>query len=204
MAVRFAIQYWQETGHPEKTRIVSRHMSYHGMTLGGLSMSGHPDRRRSFETLLHDFPQVDPPYCYRCPVGLTPDSCAIDCVDQFDRVIGERGAERVAAVIVEPVIGAAGGAVPGRDGYLARLRELCDRHSVLLIADEVITGFGRTGAWFGCDHDGVVPDLMVVGKGMSAGYAPVAGVIARTPLVDAISAGSGISPFGHTYSAYPA
>jgi adenosylmethionine-8-amino-7-oxononanoate aminotransferase len=202
-ALRLALQYWREVGRPEKTHVVSRHMSYHGMTLGALSMSGHPGRRAGLEPLLHQFPAVPPAYCYRCPLGLSPDTCATRCAEEWETAFVAAGPETVAAAIVEPVVGAAGGAVPAPDGYLARLREICDRHEVLLIADEIITGFGRTGTWFGCDHDGVVPDLLVVGKGISAGYVPVAAVIARRHVVDAIERGSGVGVFSHTYSGFP-
>jgi adenosylmethionine-8-amino-7-oxononanoate aminotransferase len=203
-ALRMSLQHWREIGRPEKTLVLSRHMSYHGLTLGALSLSGHPARRAGLEILLHDFPRVVPAYCYRCPLGLQPDSCAVACADDWERAIVDAGPENVAAVFAEPVVGAAGGAVPAPPGYLRRLREICDEYEVLFVADEIMTGFGRTGAWFGCDHEGVVPDILVVGKGMSAGYVPVAGIVVREPISDAVDAGSGKTIFGHTYSAFPA
>lgn len=202
-AARVAIQFWREKGRPNKVKILGRQMSYHGMTLGALSMSGHPLRRRDYGPLLHNLAVAPPAHCYRCPFQLQPDTCGLKCADAWEPILRQEGPDTVAAIIVEPVVGAAGGAVPAPPGYLSRLRALCDRYEVLLIADEVMTGMGRTGKWFGCDHEGVVPDLLVLGKGMSAGYTPMSAVLVRTPLVEEMRSGSGAGCFGHTYSGNP-
>ena len=202
-AVRLALQYWQERGEPGRRHIVSRRVSYHGMTVGALSLSGHAGRRRLLEPLLHTCPVAPPAYCYRCPFGLQRDSCDLACADAIERLIETHGPQNVAAVVVEPVVGASGGAIPAPDGYLSRLRAICDRFGVLLVFDEVMTGLGRTGAWFACEHEGVVPDVLVVGKGLNAGYTPMSAVIARRPLIDVLRRGSGVAPFGHTHSGNP-
>lgn len=202
-ALRLAVQYWRERGRRRKTRLISRHMSYHGMTLGALSMSGHPDRRSGYEEMLHNYPEVPAADCRRCPLRLKPETCELACALEWERALERHDPETVAAVIAEPVVGAAGGAIPAPPGYFRKLREICDRHEVLLIADEVMTGLGRTGAWFACEHEGIVPDLLVVGKGLNAGYTPMSAVLVRAPLVEAMAAGSGSGCFGHTLSANP-
>jgi adenosylmethionine-8-amino-7-oxononanoate aminotransferase len=201
-AMRTALACWRDRGRPEKTRILSRARSYHGMTMGALSLSGHPERRRSFDGLLHDFAVVPPAYCYRCPWERQPASCALECALAWESAVAD-GPESIAAIIVEPIVGAAGGVLPAPQGYLRRLRELCDRENILLIADEVITGLGRTGSWFACADDDVVPDMLIVGKGLTGGYAPLAATIIRGPLVDTLRRGCGELPGGHTFSANP-
>ncbi|WP_210419051.1 aspartate aminotransferase family protein [Bradyrhizobium sp. NAS80.1] len=202
-AIRMSIHYWKERGKPNKTRILGRLTSYHGMTMGALSISGHAGRRPDYGPLLHDFASVPPAYCYRCPFGLDPDGCATECADAWETAIAAHGADSVAAVIAEPIVGAAGGVLVPPPDYFRRLRKICDRHDILLIADEVITGIGRTGAWFASAHEGIVPDLLLLAKGMSAGYTPMAAVLVRQRIVDAIARGSGSVPFGHTFSANP-
>jgi len=201
LAMRAALQYWREQGQPGKTDILGRRISYHGMTMGALSMSGHSARRADYGTLLHTFAVAPPPYPYRFP--LEGKDAGQHGAAAWERVLREHGPERVAAIIVEPVVGAAGGALTPEVGYLRALREICDRHDVLLIADEVITGMGRTGEWFGCQHDGIVPDMIATGKGMTSGYTPMGAVLFRDKLVDASRAGSKAAPFGHTFSNNP-
>ncbi len=202
-AIRTALTYWRDRGQPTRTKILSRHTSYHGMTMGALSMSGQPVRRADYGPLLHAFPAVPPAYCYRCPWGKEPDSCARECASAWEDAIAQAGKDSVAAVIVEVIVGSAGGVLMPPSGYLATLREICDRHGVLLIVDEVITGLGRTGAWFACADEGIVPDLVLIGKGTSAGYTPMAGVLVRDHVVKTLRTGSGASPIGHTFSANP-
>ena len=202
-AIRMSLHYWKERGLPGKTKILGRVISYHGMTMGALSISGHAGRRPDYGPLLHDFASVPPAYCYRCPFGLEPDSCATECADAWETAIAAHGSDTVAAVIAEPIVGAAGGVLPPPPGYFRRLREICDRHDILLIADEVITGIGRTGAWFASEQEGIVPDIVLLAKGLSAGYTPMAAVLVRQKIVDAIARGSGSVPFGHTFSANP-
>jgi adenosylmethionine-8-amino-7-oxononanoate aminotransferase len=202
-AIRLALQYWRERGHATKVKILSRHTSYHGMTMGALSMSGHVARRADYGTLLHPFPAVPPAYCYRCPWGRQPESCALECATAWEDAILSAGVDTVAAVIAEPIVGAAGGAIMPPKGYFATLRKICDKLGVLLIVDEVITGLGRTGSWFACADEGIVPDLVLTGKGTSAGYTPMASVIIREHIVQELRAGSGTAPIGHTFSANP-
>lgn len=202
-AQKIAIQYWQEKGRPTKNRIISRWMSYHGITMGALSMSGHVLRRKRFVPLLEDYPAITGPYPYRRPEGMSMEDYALQCANELETAIKRVGSEQVAAFIAEPIIGASGGAVVPPDGYFQRIREICDQYEVLFIADEVMTGVGRTGKAFGIDHWGVVPDLMTLGKGMSAGYTPMAATIVSDEIIETISKGSGLIMAGHTYSANP-
>ncbi|MFD5245149.1 aspartate aminotransferase family protein [Amycolatopsis sp. NPDC058340] len=202
-AVRLALQYWQEVGEPRRTVMISRDGSYHGATLGAIGLSGHPQRRRPVRAVLPDWPKATAANCGACPFGLTRSTCALDCARSIEDAILEAGADRVAAVFVEPVVGASGGAVPSPAGYLREVAEICRRHNVLLVADEVITGLGRTGHWFGCDEEDVEPDLLVLGKGVSAGYAPLGAVLLSDRIHEAIRAGSGQFLLGHTYAANP-
>ncbi len=202
-AQKMAVQYWRETGRPEKNVVLSRRLSYHGITLGALSLSGHRTRRSLFEPLLSPNAVVVPPYCYRCPLGKAYPECDLACADDLQQNIDRLGAERVAAFAAEPVIGAAGGAIVPPTGYFQRIREICDRNEVLLIADEVMTAMGRTGVMFAMEHWGVDPDLITLGKGVSAGYTPLAATLASDRLVQTIRAGSGVIMSGHTYSGNP-
>jgi adenosylmethionine-8-amino-7-oxononanoate aminotransferase len=201
LALRTAQQYWRDRGQPGKTHVLGRAISYHGMTLGALSMSGHSARRADYGNLLHTFAVAPPPYPYRFPLSGADAEGHGAMV--WDRIIREYGPEKVAAVIVEPVVGAAGGALTPDVGYLRTLREICDRHDVLLISDEVITGMGRTGTWFGCDHDGIAPDMIATGKGMTSGYTPMGAVLFHRRIIETFAATGKTVPFGHTFSANP-
>ncbi|MGG1660387.1 aspartate aminotransferase family protein [Brevibacillus sp. NRS-1366] len=202
-AQKIAIQYWQEKGRPTKNRIISRWMSYHGITMGALSMSGHVLRRKRFVPLLADYPAITGPYPYRRPEGMSLEDYAQQCANELETAILRVGPDQVAAFIAEPVIGATAGAVVPPEGYFQRIREICDKYQVLFIADEVMTGVGRTGKAFGVDHWGVVPDLMTLGKGMSAGYTPMAATMVSDEIIETITKGSGLIMAGHTYSANP-
>lgn len=202
-AMKIAIQHWQEKGRLGKNKVISRRMSYHGITMGALSMSGHVLRRRRFIPLLEDFPVVAPPYCYRCPMNKTYPECQLACADDLETAIKRIGAEHIAAFIAEPIIGAAGGAVVPPDGYYRKIKEICERHEILFIADEVMTGIARTGAMFGMEHFGVEPDLIALGKGMSAGYTPMAAALVKDHVMAPILQGSKSIMSGHTYSANP-
>jgi adenosylmethionine-8-amino-7-oxononanoate aminotransferase len=202
-AMKIAIQHWQEKGKQGKYKVLSRRLSYHGITLGALSMSGHVLRRRRFIPLLEEFPLVAPPYCYRCPFHKTHPECGMACAEDLETAIRRIGAEHIAAFIAEPVIGAAGGAVVPPDGYYQKIKEICERYEILFIADEVMTGIGRTGAMFGIGHWGVEPDLIALGKGMSAGYTPMAATLVKHHVIEPILQGSGSVMAGHTYSANP-
>lgn len=202
-ALKVAIQYWQEKGKPTKIKVLSRWMSYHGITLGALSMSGHRGRRERFTPLLEDFPSVNPPYCYRCPFHQTYPDCQLMCAQELETAINRVGANQIAAFIAEPVIGAAGGAVVPPAGYYEKIREICDRHEILFIADEVMCGVGRTGKAFAIDHWNVVPDMIALGKGLTGGYAPLAATMISDKVMEPILAGSKLIMSGHTYSGNP-
>lgn len=202
-AMKIAIQHWQEKGIKGKNRILSRWMSYHGITMGALSMSGHVLRRKRFVPLLEDFPSVSAPYCYRCPFNGTYPSCGLTCANELETAIRRVGAENIAAFIAEPIIGASGGAVTPPDGYYQQVKEICERYDILFIADEVMTGIGRTGKMFAMEHWGVVPDIVALGKGMSAGYTPMAATIVTDRVMEPILKGSKLVMAGHTYSANP-
>lgn len=202
-AMKIAIQYWQEKGVTSKNKIISRWVSYHGITLGALSMSGHSLRRARFVPLLQEFPAIQPPYCYRCPYNLEPSSCGYACANELEHAIEKIGSNHIAAFIAEPVIGAAGGAISPPDGYYQVIKEICERNDILFIADEVMTGFGRTGKMLACEHWGVEPDIVALGKGMGAGYAPIAATLVSDKVMEPILTGSKSVMSGHTFSANP-
>lgn len=202
-ALKIAVQYWHEQGQRGKTLVLARRMSYHGITLGALSMSGHLARRRWFAPLLNELAVVAPPYCYRCPLGKRYPDCALACADDLETAIRRVGPERVAAFVAEPFIGAAGGAVGAPPGYFERIRAICDRHGILLVADEVMTGIGRTGRMFAVEHYGLQPDMIAVGKGLSAGYTPLAATLVHSRVLRALRDGSRQVMSGHTFSANP-
>ena len=202
-AMKIAIQYWQEKGVKTKHKIVSRWLSYHGITLGALSMSGHSARRARFVPLLEDFPIIHPPYCYRCPYHDTAPECGILCAEELDTAIKRIGADHIAAFIAEPIIGAAGAAITPPPDYYKKIKEICVKNQVLFIADEVMTGFGRTGTMLACEHWGIEPDIVALGKGMGAGYAPIAAALVSDHVMEPILNGSKIVMSGHTLSANP-
>jgi taurine--2-oxoglutarate transaminase len=184
------------TGRP---KIFAKYRSYHGTTFGTLGVGGDP-RRAAIEPGPAGTVRFFDPYCYRCDFGLRYPDCRIHCLDALERQLQLENPATVAAVIVEPVTGAAGG-FPLPDGYLPRLRELCDRYGILLIADEVITGFGRTGAWFAVEHANVVPDLLVLAKGLTSGYVPMGAVVVRERIAQHFE--SRMLPLGGTYAGHP-
>ncbi|MDH6255099.1 adenosylmethionine-8-amino-7-oxononanoate aminotransferase [Aurantimicrobium minutum] len=203
-AIRATVNHWRSKGQPEKVEVLGRHTSYHGMTMGALSMSGHEARRPDYGTLLHEFPTAPPAYAFRFGrPGESEEQYSLRAAQEFEDAITKHGVSTVGAIIVEPIVGAAGGVLVPPQGYLRHLREMCDRLDILLIVDEVITGLGRTGAWFACETEGIVPDMLLFGKGISGGYSPMAGVLLRDHLVSTMRDGSGVSPFGHTYSNNP-
>jgi adenosylmethionine-8-amino-7-oxononanoate aminotransferase len=202
-ALKLARQYWLERGEKKRYRVVSRSQSYHGASLGALSVSGNVRRREPFAPMLHEWGHIAPCCCYRCPLGLEYPSCNVDCADELDRLLEREGSEDVAAFIFEPVVGATLGAVAPPEGYAQRIAEICRRHNILLIADEVMSGMGRTGKPFAVEHWGVSPDMILVGKGIASGYAPLGAVIVAGHVAQAISRGSGTFLHGFTYNAHP-
>jgi len=202
-AIKLARQYFLESGQSQRWRVVARWHSYHGNTLGALSLTGRISMRRPYLPLLIDFPHFPPPYCYRCPYGLTFPECELECARALENMIQMEVPETISAVILEPIIGATIGAVVPPDGYLDIIRKTCDRFGILLIDDEVMTGMGRTGRWFAVDHWAVSPDIMVLGKGMSGGYFPLSAMITRREFVDRLKEKTGGFVHGHTYSHHP-
>lgn len=202
-ALKMARQYFVERdGQSSKYRIISRWKSFHGNTIGALSMTGDK-RRKKYTPLLLNFPHIAPAYCYRCPFAKCPETCQVDCALDLERVLKLEGAESVAAFIGEPVGGAACGAIVPHPEYYKIIRQICDHYDVLFIDDEVMAGFGRTGAMFSIEDYGVVPDLICAAKGMSAGYSPLGAVIAKDEIYDTFKRGSGIFVHGHTYGGNP-
>ena len=176
-AIKIARQYHVERGKPEKYMVLSRWQSYHGMTLGALSVSGHTMRRQKFEPVLHQWPKIPAPLCYHCAYELTYPGCDIKCARALEEIINQVGAQYVAAFFIEAIGGAGTACMVPVPEYYPMIREICDRYDVLLIDDEVICGFGRTGKWFGINHWDVNPDIITSAKGMTGGYTPMAVVI---------------------------
>jgi adenosylmethionine-8-amino-7-oxononanoate aminotransferase len=200
-ALKLARQYFVETGEPARRYVIARRQSYHGNTLGALSAGGNVGRRAPFEPILIESVRHIPAcYAYReRRHDETEEDYGCRVADALEAQILELGADNVAAFIAEPVVGATLGAVPAVDGYFRRIREICDRHGVLLILDEVMCGMGRTGALFACELDGVAPDLLALAKGLGAGYQPIGAVMVSRRIYDAIADGSGAFVHGHTY-----
>lgn len=199
-AIKLARQVCVARGESSRYKIIARWGSYHGATLGALAASGRTALRQPYMPLLADFPHIAPAYCYRCPFGQEYPSCCVACADALEGEILRQGVDSVAAFIAEPIVGAAlAAAVPPKE-YWPRIREICDRHGVLLIADEVMVGFGRTGRWFAVNHWGVRPDILVTAKGASGGYYPLGLLLVKGELVKAIQEGPGSFTHGFTYA----
>jgi hypothetical protein len=203
LALRIARQHFVSKGEPARWKVIGRELSYHGTTLSGLDVGGHVKRRKGMEPWLHDVPKAPACYPLRCALCRGAGACTLACADALEEAILRAGPESVAAFVFEPVVGSTAGALVAAPGYLARVGELCRRHGILTIADEVMCGFGRTGARFAVDHDGFVPDLLVAGKGLAAGYAPIVGVFARESVAAPIAA-RGDEVMFYTYAAHPA
>ena len=178
-AVRLARQYWVESGNPSKYQVISRWQAFHGNNVAVAGFSGLTARRKIFQPMYVDSPHIPPAFCYRCAYEQTYPACNLLCARALETAILQQGPENVAAFIAEPVVGAALGCVPAPDGYFQKIREICDRHNVLFIADEVMTGWGRTGKMWGIEHWDVTPDIIATAKGMTAGYTPLSAILAR-------------------------
>ncbi len=202
-AIKLAHQYWRACGKPGRHRIVSRKQSYHGATLGALSLSGNVRRREPFAALLQEWGHIAPCFCYRCPLGLSYPDCRVACADELEKMFTGPQAESIGAFIAEPVVGATLGAVTPPDGYFQRVAEICRGHDILFIADEIMCGMGRTGKNFAIEHWDVTPDLILVGKGIASGYAPLGAVIASQRVCEAIARDTGAFLHGFTYNAHP-
>ena len=185
--------------YTKKWKIITRYRSYHGATYGAIALTGDP-RRPPVEPAMPGVVRVFDPYCYRCSFGLTYPGCNLKCADSIEEVIQYETPETVAAVLVESVVGSNGLIVPP-DGYMQRLREICTRNNVLLIADEVMSGFGRTGKWFAIDNWGVVPDMITMAKGLTSGYVPLGAVAISRKIMDVLD--KQMFWAGLTYNAHP-
>jgi adenosylmethionine-8-amino-7-oxononanoate aminotransferase len=202
-AIKMARGYHVIRGNVQKYKIISRWHSYHGATLGALSLSGRPGVRKLYAPMLLNFPHIVPAYCYRCPYHKDNKSCQMNCAEDLERVVTLEGPEYIAAFIAEPVVGATIGAVPAPEGYFKMIRDICNRYDILFIADEVMTSFGRTGKNFGMDHWGIVPDLLVGSKGLGAGYFPIGMTVASEKVYNTYKNGPGKFNHGFTYQGNP-
>ena len=202
-AIKLARQYHVERGESQRWKVISRWQSYHGNTLSMLSVSGRPSWRSLYDPYLIVSPHIVPPYCYRCPFGKEYPSCGVECADDLERTILQEGPETVAAFIAEPVVGTSlAGVVPVKE-YYEKIRLICDKYGILFIADEVLTGYGRTGLPFSIDHWAITPDILTMGKGVGSGYAPIAACLASEAVVDVLRKGSGRFLHGFTYGGLP-
>lgn len=203
-ALKMARQYFVERGETGRRHFIARRQSYHGNTLGALAVGGNAWRRKQFAPILIDSEYIDPCYEYRYRgEDETPEAYGRRAADALEAKILELGAETVIAFVAETVVGATLGAVPPAPGYLRRIREICDRHGILLILDEVMCGMGRTGTLHACEQDGVAPDLMTVAKGLGGGYAPIGATFVGKHIFDTFAQGSGLFQHGHTYVGHP-
>jgi len=201
-AVKLARAYHLASGQASRHKVVHRSVSYHGNTLATLSLSGRPNLQAPYKPMLSTTPETPAPFCYHCPLGKTFPECSVACVDELEAVIRREGPETVSAFVAEPILGASAGAAAPPEDYARRAREICSRHGVLYIDDEVMTGFGRTGRWFGIEWSGIAPDIVTCGKGMSGGYMPVGGVLASERIVEALAKSGGFT-HGFTFSHNP-
>ncbi|MEJ5150779.1 aspartate aminotransferase family protein [Comamonas sp. MYb396] len=199
-ALKMARQYFVEIGQPERTHFVARRQSYHGNTLGALAVGGNEWRRKQFAPILMDVGRVAPAYEYRDRLdGESQPAYVARLLAEIDAKFQELGPDKVIAFVAEPVVGATLGAVAAPAGYWQGLRALCDRYGILLIADEVMCGMGRTGTLHAVEQEGISPDLMTIAKGLGGGYQPIGAVLAQRKIVDAMRRGSGLFQHGHTY-----
>jgi adenosylmethionine-8-amino-7-oxononanoate aminotransferase len=202
-AIKLARQYFLESRQPSRYRIVSRRQSYHGSTLGAMAVSGNVARRAPYAPLIPEWGHVAPCFCYHCPFDKIYPECNLACADDLDAFLQANDASSVAAFIFEPIVGATLGAVPAVDGYTARIAEICRKHGILLIADEVMTGIGRTGKPFASEHWGLEPDIILTGKGIASGYAPLGAVLVAPRIVEVFEKGTAAFMHGFTYQAHP-
>ncbi len=203
-ALKMARQYFLEIGQPQRRHFIARRQSYHGNTLGALAVGGNAWRRRPFEPLLIEVAHVSPCYPYRDRQPEESDQAYVArLAAELEATAQRLGPETVIGFVAEPVVGATMGAVPALPGYFKAVREICDRHGMLLILDEVMCGMGRTGTLFACEQDGVRPDLVTIAKGLGAGYQPIGAVLVAGAIFEAILSGSGFFQHGHTYMAHP-
>jgi adenosylmethionine-8-amino-7-oxononanoate aminotransferase len=204
VALKMAVQYWQNVGRPEKKAIVALEHAYHGDTAGAMSVGAESAFTEPFRSMLFPVHRVHAAYCYRCPVGKTRETCDIDCVEKLARLLEEKSSG-IAAVIVEPLLQGAGGMIVHPVEFLQKVRKLCNEHGVLLIADEVLTGFGRCGKMFACELAGVAPDMMCLSKGLTGGTLPMGATLCTDQVYDAFRSEDRAKTFyhGHSYTGNP-
>ncbi len=202
-SIKLARQYFLESNQPTRYRIVSRKQSYHGSTLGAMTVSGNVGRRAPYAPMIPEWGHVAPCFCYHCPFSKAYPECNLACADDLDVFLQANDASTVAAFIFEPVVGATLGAVAAVEGYTTRIAEICRKHGILLIADEVMSGMGRTGQPFACQHWGLEPDIILTGKGIASGYAPLGAVLVAPRVVDAFERGTATFMHGFTYQSHP-
>jgi adenosylmethionine-8-amino-7-oxononanoate aminotransferase len=203
-ALKLARQYFVEHGEPQRRVFLARRQSYHGNTLGALALGGNEWRRKPFEPLLMDVARVSPCYEYReRPASQAVADYTAALLVELEHKILDVGPQNVIGFCAEPVVGATLGAVAATPGYFQGVRALCDKYGILFIADEVMCGMGRTGTLYAIEQEGVVPDIVALGKGLAAGYQPVGAVLAREHIVERLRSGSGVFQHGHTYNAHP-
>lgn len=199
-ALKLAWQFWQSVNQPDKTIVISRQFSYHGNTLGALSVTGSLWRRQAYERVIHDWPRVAPCYAFRHQaLGETDDEYGLRAAGDLEKAIENVGADHVAAFIAEPVVGATLGAVPPVENYFREIRRICDKYDVLLISDEIMCGSGRTGTFFAHEQDDVLPDIVTMAKGLAGGYQPIAATLVRKRLCEGIASSPGGFEHGHTF-----
>jgi adenosylmethionine-8-amino-7-oxononanoate aminotransferase len=201
-AIKLGRSYFCSRGEGNRYQFISRSPSYHGSTLGALSFTSYAPLEKPYRPLLQAPPKIPAPYCYRCHYGLNYPTCDIACAHALETTIIEQGEENIAGFIAEPIGGASTGALVPPPEYFAIIRDICDRFNILLILDEVMTGYGRTGKLFAYEHWGVQPDIVALSKGMASGYYPLGAVITRNRIVEPVLAGGGF-PHGHTYAGNP-
>ncbi|MCB1691390.1 MAG: aspartate aminotransferase family protein [Pseudomonadales bacterium] len=201
-AMKIAVQYHAAKGHPERHVILARSVSYHGTTISTAAVSGHKSRKRGLEGILQDYPRIETPYPLRCPLGPDHPGVTDYYINSLEETIARVGAGNIAALIAEPMNGSSGGAITPPDDYWPRAQAILKQHGILLIIDEVMTGFGRTGFKFGIDRFGIEPDLLVSGKGLAGGYAAITGVFGRGEIAKTI-AGGGLDIMFHTFAGLP-
>ncbi len=202
-AVKFARLYHLARGNSDKHKVIGRTLSYHGSAFSTMSFGGPSPGSEFFAPYFLNSPRIPPADCHRCPYGVSYPDCALACATELEKVLLQEGPETVSCFIAEPVVGRQGGAYVPPPDYFPTIREICDRYDILWIADEVVTGFGRTGKMFAVEHWGVTPDLIAMGKGISGGYAPLAGVLIDDRIREAVAEFHGRGPFGYTYGANP-
>jgi adenosylmethionine-8-amino-7-oxononanoate aminotransferase len=202
-ALKLARQYFLEIGQASRYRVISRKQSYHGSTLGAMSVSGNVGRRAPYAPMIPEWGHVAPCFCYHCPFDKTYPECNLACADDLDTFLSANDSSTVAAFLFEPVVGATLGAAAAVDGYTARIAGSCRKHGILVIADEVMSGMGRTGKAFASEHWSLEPDIILIGKGIASGYAPLGAVLISPKIVEAFENGTAAFMHGFTYQAHP-